>query len=569
MKIKLKTQMKKIAVINLIVVFFFLSFGYVEAQMCTTKPLSQFPTSPVNGQAANNLMNGVKVTRSYSGPPKVYSGDTNPYCSGSPYADYTIILPASGYSSKVTYTFSKPITNAEIWLMVMGSPATEKDKVKLSTNNGTPTFSIVYDCAKGKGSPAATLSSGVVTSHPHIVTDVAVRVNSSTPFTQLIVEDINGTESSGVLVELCPSSITPAETISITTQPQNQTICDNATAIFTSKAQLKDATGNIKYKWQQSSNGTTWTDIPSFAGTIASGGTTTLTIAGTTNYKYRVEYSYQFAAGIVVTATSTAAEIDIRDKIEVTEFKASPATIQLGVPTNVQFTIKGTVGADVTYNINGTNTQTVNLGASGIYTFNRTLSQTTDITITKIKKICEVTTPMRLRVGGDGAACTGMPPSLFAASDNATVVLNGITVTRSFANGVVKVLGGSLYSIDPQCPAYWFANNALVGDIQGTPKLTYKFSKPITSAQIWLSAFGMEGVKVDKAKFTVNCGATSQISVTDDCRNNTSFTLQSQNTVIAAGMLPTDNTNIAVVVTADKPFTEITVDALDSKGGGI
>ena len=79
----------------------------------------------------------------------------------------------------------------------------------------------------------------------------------------------------------------------------------------------------------------------------------------------------------------------------------------------------------------------------------------------------------------------------------------------------------------------------------------------------------MEGVKVDKAKFTVNCGATSQISVTDDCRNNTSFTLQSQNTVIAAGMLPTDNTNIAVVVTADKPFTEITVDALDSKGGGI
>ena len=46
MKIKLKTQMKKIAVINLIVIFFFLSFGYVEAQMCTSKPLSQFPTSP-------------------------------------------------------------------------------------------------------------------------------------------------------------------------------------------------------------------------------------------------------------------------------------------------------------------------------------------------------------------------------------------------------------------------------------------------------------------------------------------------------------------------------------------
>ena len=329
--------MKKIAVINLIVVFFFLSFGYVEAQMCTTKPLSQFPTSPVNGQAANNLMNGVKVTRSYSGPPKVYSGDTNPYCSGSPYADYTIILPASGYSSKVTYTFSKPITNAEIWLMVMGSPATEKDKVKLSTNNGTPTFSIVYDCAKGKGSPAATLSSGVVTSHPHIVTDVAVRVNSSTPFTQLIVEDINGTESSGVLVELCPSSITPAETISITTQPQNQTICDNATAIFTSKAQLKDATGNINYKWQQSSNGTTWTDIPSFAGTIPSGGTTTLTIAGTTSYKYRVEYSYQFTADVVVTATSQEATLTKLPSVALPTLSSTTTLCPTATNNNVSF----------------------------------------------------------------------------------------------------------------------------------------------------------------------------------------------------------------------------------------
>lgn len=221
MKIKLKTQMKKIAVINLIVVFFFLSFGYVEAQMCTTKPLSQFPASPVNGQAANNLMNGVTVTRSYSGIPKVYSGDLSTYCSGYTYDNYTIIHTNPAFSPKVIYTFSKPITNAEIWLMVMGSPSTVNDKVKLTTNNGTPTFSIVYDCARAKGQPAATLSNGVVTSHPHIVTDVAVRVNSSTPFTKLIVEDINGTGSSGVLVELCPSSITPAETISITTQPQS------------------------------------------------------------------------------------------------------------------------------------------------------------------------------------------------------------------------------------------------------------------------------------------------------------------------------------------------------------
>ena len=276
---------------------------------CISKPLSQFPKIPVNGQTANNLMNGVTVTRSYSGTPKVYSNDTNTYCSGSTYDDYTIILPTTGYSRDVIYTFSQPVTSAEVWLMVMGSPKTVNDKVRLTTNNPASTFSIVYDCAKGKGKAAATLNNGVVTSQPNIVTDVAVRVTSNTPFTQLIVEDINGADSSGVLVELCPASITPAETISITTQPQSQTICADKMATFTSKAQLKDATGNIQYKWQQSSNGATWTDIPASTGAITSGGTASLTIAGTNNYKYRVVYSYQFAPNIVVTATSQAATL--------------------------------------------------------------------------------------------------------------------------------------------------------------------------------------------------------------------------------------------------------------------
>ncbi|WP_448824741.1 hypothetical protein, partial [Capnocytophaga ochracea] len=280
---------------------------------CTTKPAPQFATTPPNGQTA--VMNGVTVTRTYSNPSKtatlVYGTiDNDGYCSGTPYHNYTIIHTKPNFSPKVIYTFSQPITNAEVWLMVMGSPSTVNDKVKLSTNNGVPTFTKVYDCAEGKGKAGATLSNtGEVTSQDHIITDVAVRVTSNTPFTQLIVEDIHP-GSSGVLVELCPASITPAETISITTQPQSQTICADKMVTFTSKAQLKDATGDIQYKWQQKSdNGTNWTDIPASTGSIASGGTASLTIAGTTNYKYRVVYSYQFAQGIVVTATSQEATL--------------------------------------------------------------------------------------------------------------------------------------------------------------------------------------------------------------------------------------------------------------------
>ncbi|WP_157464893.1 hypothetical protein, partial [Capnocytophaga sp. oral taxon 336] len=280
---------------------------------CTTKPAPQFPTSSPNGRTA--VMNGVTVTRTYSNPSTtatlVYGTiDNDGYCSGTPYHNYTIIHTKPNFSPKVIYTFSQPVTNAEVWLMVMGSPSTVNDEVRLSINNGTPTFTKVYDCAEGKGLTGATLSNtGVVTSQPHIVTDVAVRVTSNTPFTQLIVEDIHP-GSSGVLVELCPTSITPAETISITTQPQSQTICADKKVTFTSKAQLKDATGDIQYKWQQKSdNGTNWTDILASTGSIASGGTASLTIAGTTNYKYRVVYSYQFAQGIVVTATSQEATL--------------------------------------------------------------------------------------------------------------------------------------------------------------------------------------------------------------------------------------------------------------------
>ncbi|MFC2272164.1 MAG: hypothetical protein ACFNJN_07730, partial [Capnocytophaga ochracea] len=279
---------------------------------CTTKPAPQFATTPPNGQTA--VMNGVTVTRTYSKPSAtilVYGTiDNDGYCSGTPYHNYTIIHTKPNFSPKVIYTFSQPVTSAEVWLMVMGSSNTKYDKVKLSINNGTPTFTKVYDCAEGKGQAGATLSNtGEVTSQDRIITDVAVRVTSNTPFTQLIVEDIHP-GSSGVLVELCPASITPAETISITTQPQSQTICADKMATFTSKAQLKDATGDIQYKWQQKSdNGTNWTDIPASTGSIASGGTASLTIAGTTNYKYRVVYSYQFAQGIVVTATSQEATL--------------------------------------------------------------------------------------------------------------------------------------------------------------------------------------------------------------------------------------------------------------------
>ena len=97
---------------------------------CTTKPAPQFATTPPNGQTA--VMNGVTVTRTYSNPSKtatlVYGTiDNDGYCSGTPYHNYTIIHTKPNFSPKVIYTFSQPVTSAEVWLMVMGSPSTVND----------------------------------------------------------------------------------------------------------------------------------------------------------------------------------------------------------------------------------------------------------------------------------------------------------------------------------------------------------------------------------------------------------------------------------------------------------
>ncbi|SQA94470.1 Uncharacterised protein [Capnocytophaga ochracea] len=98
---------------------------------CTTKPAPQFATTPPNGQTA--VMNGVTVTRTYSNPSKtatlVYGTiDNDGYCSGTPYHNYTIIHTKPNFSPKVIYTFSQPVTSAEVWLMVMGSPSNKNDK---------------------------------------------------------------------------------------------------------------------------------------------------------------------------------------------------------------------------------------------------------------------------------------------------------------------------------------------------------------------------------------------------------------------------------------------------------
>jgi len=294
---------------------------------CTTKPAPQFPTASPNGSTA--VMNDVIVTRTYLEPSKptlVYgTSDMGTYCSGSIYHNYTIIHSMNtNYSKEVIYTFSKPVNSAEVWLMVMGSPAGQYDEVSISTNNGTPTFTKIYDCIQNKGGTPASLTGNVVKSNPRNgsadnINDVAVRVTSVVPFTELRVRDI-GTASSGVLVELCPTSIKPA-TITVTTQPTPKAVCEGKNTQFAANVKISGvpATQSIPYEWQQSTDGLTgWVTAiaPAPTGSVLNNGVHTAVITLTNVPKtnnglyYRVVFKYTLL-GASLTATSTVATLTV------------------------------------------------------------------------------------------------------------------------------------------------------------------------------------------------------------------------------------------------------------------
>ena len=208
--------------------------------------------------------------------------------------------------------------------MVMGSPTGQYDEVSITTNNGTPIFTKVYDCVQSKGGMSASLIGNIVKSNPRIgsadnINDVAIKVTSATPFTELRVKDI-GTVSSGVLVELCPSSIKPA-IMTISANPAPKAVCKGKNTQFGANVEISGvpSTENISYEWQQSNDGLTgWVTAiaPAPTGSVVNNGvhTATMTLNNVQNSSnglyYRVVFKYTLF-GASLTATSTAAKLTV------------------------------------------------------------------------------------------------------------------------------------------------------------------------------------------------------------------------------------------------------------------
>jgi len=217
-------------------------------------------------------------------------------------------------NNTVTYKFSQPVNNVELWLALMAGHQTipsNRDVAKITTNcTGAPTLTLLSDCMG-----AAVVSANKIWANGVKGVDVAVKVTSDKPFTELTITDVNS-EAAGYFVDLCPASIKKQGTgetdpVTITTQlTATTTACVGFTTSLTTQATLAaNFSGNINYQWQKSTNnGTTWSNISGQSGSAASGANVTysfLPVASDNNALYRVVYTYTHAGSFCGTMSLT------------------------------------------------------------------------------------------------------------------------------------------------------------------------------------------------------------------------------------------------------------------------
>ena len=231
---------------------------YVEICLNSIQPLDISQCAPdtmTNSFTASNqtkTINGVNVkfvtTGGFGGASGLNSFN---YCGTN--MDYSglgtsvpFLGPPGAAGKKITYTFATPVTSAEIFLLAFGDSLgaiNTYDEVKFAVDGGgTMTLSQTYNCI-----PTGTTinsSSGLVRSadNKRITTDVGIKVTSSKPFTEIVLEDKTptGTRSGkGYFVVLCENSVKLANTSTCTSDNIGTLFAASQTATYTTTSGVK------------------------------------------------------------------------------------------------------------------------------------------------------------------------------------------------------------------------------------------------------------------------------------------------------------------------------------------
>ena len=227
---------------------------YVEICFNSIRPQDTSTCTP--GNINNNFAKAISATKTLNGVEVQRILDANQfadigtasYCGSS--VTYPNNLPYMGNTGarKLTYKFNQPVTSAEIFLFAFGESEdilnpNRYDKVKFSVDGGgTMTLSQTYNCI-----PTGTTinsSTGEVKSADDklITTDVGIKVASTKPFTEIVLEDKTPSEplsGRGYVVEICASSIKLADTSACTTDNIGNLFPNSRTATYTTTSGVK------------------------------------------------------------------------------------------------------------------------------------------------------------------------------------------------------------------------------------------------------------------------------------------------------------------------------------------
>ena len=565
------------------------SIKLADTSTCTTDNIGTLFAA--NKTATYTTTSGVKVTRKMDPATGFASLSNTNYCTIAP--TYPANLPLLVDSKVMTYEFDVPVTEAEVFLFAfgdeLGAPNTY-DELTFSTDNGTVSVTQTYSCNPS----GITITNGKVRSvdNRKWTTDVGLKITSTKPFTKLILTDStptygSATSGNGYLVAFCEKGLTKITqnelnnfitldaTISILA---DQSKCQQEAPTYKAKATANAfaATAKFDYILEVKPSGTsTWTAVETKSD-VAPGTEYTFNANAfkTNNYhnaKVRVKYVYKntLFPSVNGVAYSGEATYTLKDKPAITSLTASPTSLNETGATNITYTIKGTPGATVTYNINGGTPETLVLDpVTGVKTVDRS-GQTakTTLTITKVAKtgLCDLDNiAYKAEVDALGNSCTTHPSIQFAQASPATATMNGIQVTRTII-GVQDFFQSYTYTSGQMCQQTIMQGYPVMN--ANKTSIKYAFDKPITSVEVWLSGFGGETApaRADRVTFTLNCSGT-EVFAASGCGSVTNAQF------IATGNEVTHQANVytqaRVKVSSSVPFTELTLNDPGSTAGG-
>jgi len=591
----IETNKKRI--INLLtIVVLLLSYSGIWAQSggCTSMPDPvsytkvgtdlTFDGGKIAKTVGKATVNGVVVTRTLENDRKIagtdlgvkYSdgtnavGDTDP-CGNNTKSNTGYPIMDSNRVRILTYKFSKPVTDIELFFAEFGySKSTglyDYADIELKSNGTVvPTqLTIRDDCNNGA---IKTTKNGKerLASLSGKVTDVKAGITSNQPFDEMILRNADDNTGYGFYVEICLNSI----------QPLNISQCKPGTSTLTSKF-ATDTTTDTK-----TLNGVEVTQHIPIASSFSN--FTSKHCDGVTNVTYPRLPILGFSAATAKKLTYTFAKPITSAEIFLIAFGDNQGAVN--TYDEVKFSINGggTMTLSQTYNCNPTGTKIT----GGVVRSADDKKITTDvgIKVSSTQPFTEIVlddlTPTGSPRSGNGytvAICESSikladisqcnPTNInnnFAATTTATKTLNDVEVERildanQFANiGTTNYCGSSVT---------YPANLPYMGHT-GAKKLTYRFKAPVTSAEIFLFAFGeSEDIpnpnRYDEVKFSVNGGGMMTLSQTYNCKP-TGTTINSSTGKVRSADNELITTDVGIKVTSTRPFTEIVLDDLTPSG---